>query len=98
MTNLVVCPETDPAHPSLRTSDPAAIAAHLAGVGVVFEQWTADAHLTDDADQSGGQRQRRGDRRPGQSLVTHQVPHKLASEVRRAHRPGKTCPHRASTA
>jgi 1,2-dihydroxy-3-keto-5-methylthiopentene dioxygenase len=52
MTKLVVCPETDPAHPSLRTSDPAAIATHLKSLGVVFEQWAADAELPADADQT----------------------------------------------
>ena len=52
MTKLVVCPENAPLQPSLRTSAPAEIAAHLASYGVVYEQWTADAHLADDADQA----------------------------------------------
>ena len=51
MTKLVVCPETDPSRPSLETTDPAVITAHLAGIGVAFEQWGTSGPLPDAADQ-----------------------------------------------
>jgi len=51
MAKLVVYPETSPGRPSLSTSDPAEIAAHLRGIGVTYEQWTATETLPADADQ-----------------------------------------------
>lgn len=51
MTKLVVCPVADPALPSLVTADPTVIAAHLAGIGVAFEQWSTAGPLPDSADQ-----------------------------------------------
>lgn len=52
MTTLVVLPEGDPATVTRRSSDPAEIAAHLAGLGVVFEQWHTDVVLPAGADQA----------------------------------------------
>ena len=51
MAKLVVYPETSPGRPSLSTTDPAEIAAHLRSIGVTYEQWTATESLPIDADQ-----------------------------------------------
>lgn len=51
MTKLVVCPETEPSRPTLDTTDPAVITAHLASIGVAFEQWKTSGPLPDSADQ-----------------------------------------------
>lgn len=47
ITLLVVHPDTDPSITTLRTTDPGEITAALAGRGVRFEQWRADASLAD---------------------------------------------------
>lgn len=51
MAKLVVYPETSPGRPSLSSCDPGEIAAHLRGIGVTYEQWTATESLPADADQ-----------------------------------------------
>ena len=51
MAKLVVYPEASPGRPSVSSSDPLEIAAHLARIGVTYEQWTANAPLPADADQ-----------------------------------------------
>ena len=50
MSRLEIYAESDPATPLSVTTDPAAIAAALAAIGVRFERWQADAALADDAD------------------------------------------------
>jgi len=51
MTLLQIMPDDEPDAVTLRTEDPAKIAAELAPLGVEFERWSADADLPADADQ-----------------------------------------------
>ncbi len=50
MSRLTITPETAPGAPTLRTEDPAAIAAALAAIGVRFERWQAPFILSPEAE------------------------------------------------
>lgn len=52
MSRLTVTPDTDPGHVLLDTTDGAAIARELAGLGIRFERWQPQAPLPDAAPDS----------------------------------------------
>lgn len=51
MSELTITPDANPHDKLVVTTDPARIAAELAKIGVVFERWTANVELPDDAGQ-----------------------------------------------